>query len=206
MILKPPQLFRMMLKSIIGPGLKNHGFQIQNNSFFKTIGKNVGIVDFQKSNNKEIDKLSFTVNIGVVSYNLLKFTNQVEEIRKLDIWDAQWNVRLGQLMPEKKDTWWAIHESTNVEQLGRDLLDVIENLALPEINKYIRDDALRDLWLSGKSPSLTDLQRLMYLSYFLKTIGPIELLGKTTQELERISFNKPTAVTAKIFLEKLEKL
>jgi hypothetical protein len=206
MIQKPPQLFRMMLKSIISPSLKNYGFHIQNNSFFKTIGNNVGIVDFQKSNNKEIDKLSFTVNIGVVSYNLLKFINQEEEIRKLEIWDAQWNVRLGQLMPEKKDTWWAINESTNVEQLGRDLLDVIVNLALPEINKYISDGGLRDLWLSGKSPSLTDLQRLMYLSYFLKTIGPTELLGKTTQELERISFNKPTAVTAKVFLEKLEKL
>lgn len=202
----PTHLFRLMLNTIIEPELGIAEFRRQGNSFYKTIGSNVGIIDFQKRNKQEIDKLSFTVNIGVISITLLNFINQKEDNRKLEIFDAQWSVRLGQLMIEKKDIWWIINENMDIEKLGKEILKNIIGFAIPELDKYIHDEALRDLWLSGQSPSLTEFQRLLYLSYFLKTIGPNELLEKTILDLERISYNKPTAITATIFLEKLRKL
>jgi hypothetical protein len=202
----PTKLFRLMLDQIISPELINCEFCRQGNSFYTTRGSNIGIIDFQKSHKLEFDNLSFTVNIGVISINLLRFINQKEENGKLEISDAQWSVRLGQLMTEKKDIWWIIDENTNIDTLEKNIHKNILNFAFPELNKYIFDEAIRDLWFLGHAPSLTEFQRLLYLSYFLKTIGPTEMLEKTILDLERITYNKTTAITAAIYLEKLRKL
>jgi hypothetical protein len=91
-----------MQSTIIEPELSIYDFHRQGSSLYKTTGNNVGIINFQKSNKQEVNELSFTVNIGVVSISLLNFINQKEDRRKVEIFDAQWSVRLGQLMAEKK--------------------------------------------------------------------------------------------------------
>jgi hypothetical protein len=75
------------------------------------------------------------------------------------------------------------------------------NIGIPEIAKYIHDHNLRDLWLSDYSPSLTEFQRLLYLSVLLKEIGPIELLEPTLHKLKLVSTGKPTAISAVVCQE-----
>lgn len=196
--------FNNMLKGI-NTIIGNYAFYRDKNAFYKTEKNNLGIIDFQESHAKEKRTIKFTVNLGIVSYRLLNFFSPLRPDEKATIIDAQWRIRLGYLLPDKKDIWWTIDEQTNKDQLAEDLLKWIINLGVPIINKYINDEALRDLWLSNQSPSITGFQRLLYLTYFFKTIGPAELLEETITELRRISANKPTSLTAEIFLEKLMK-
>jgi hypothetical protein len=106
---------------------------------------------------------------------------------------------LGELS-EGRDKWWPIDVYTSVDELSVSVLDEITNFAIPEITKYLDDNELRDLWLSGVSPSLTEFQRLIFLTVFLKELGPHELLEPTLSLLKKISINKPTSLTADIHL------
>ena len=57
--------------------------------------------------------------------------------------------------------------------------------AVPEISRYVSDEALRDLWLSGRSPGLGEYERLRYLAVLLKAISPGEHLEPTLEALRR---------------------
>jgi len=153
-----------------------------------------------------VNNIVFTINVGVISQRILSFYGQDPSIKKPDIWETHWRSRIGHLMPENEDVWWSIDQETEFEKLGQSLLGKIETFLLPNLHKIISDTALRDLWLSGKAPSLTDFQRLMFLCILLKQIGPSDLVDPTINEIKRISENRPIAVTADVFIEKLRSI
>ena len=101
------------------------------------------------------------------------------------------------------DRWWTIDETTNISDLAEQIRMPLEELAIPELDAYVRDESLRDLWLTGQSPNLSPFQRLEYLSVLLKKLGPRELLKPTLDELLRISAGKPWAFFAETHIEHL---
>lgn len=76
----------------------------------------------------------------------------------------------------------------------------------PIINKYISDEALRDLWLSGQSPGISSVRRLMYLSVMLRALGPIESLNDVSRDLEYHAKGKPYSLIVRDHLEKLRSI
>jgi hypothetical protein len=204
--MEPRKLFNEMLSTIVTPSLKKMGFTKTQHAFYYSYEGNWGIIDFQKSRQSNSTETIFTINVGVASNRILTFLSKMDANKKPDIWDTQWRVRLGHLLPENHDIWWTIDQGTNIGELGQYILDNILNYALPVIHKFIRDEALRDLWLSGKSPSLTNFQRLLFLAPLLKQIGPSELLETTIDALKKESANTPSAITAEVFINKLRSL
>jgi hypothetical protein len=170
------------LIDILTPALKEKGFTKYRHRFYLRIENNWGIIDFQKSTKSTSNSVIFTVNLGIASKRILEKFSQIPEGKKPDIWDCQWQVRLGHVLGINKDLWWTINEETSIDQLSEQLKEYILDYGVPEILKYISDDSLRDLWLSGKSPSLTKIQRLRYLSILLKEIGPQNLLDTIKSE------------------------
>ena len=79
------------------------------------------------------------------------------------------------------DLWRAYQVRGQVNEIEKHVV----NLAVPMIEQYIRDEALRDLWLSGASPGETDLMRLRYLAVLLKALGPDVHLEPTLDALRR---------------------
>jgi hypothetical protein len=53
------------------------------------------------------------------------------------------------------------------------------------------DEQLSNEWLSGKSPGLTDIQRLINLSILLRSMGDIDSLLDVYKELKEKSGEKP---------------
>ena len=195
--------FRYII-SRVTPAVKINGYRKRKTDFYVHESGNWGIINFQKSTTNTSERLIFTVNLGIASSRLLHFFSVKHPESGPSILDCHWQMRLGELI-EGNDMWWSIAIGESIDQLGERLLNHIVNLAIPEIVKYLDDYALRDLWLSGYSPSLTKFQRLMYLSVFLKELGPRELLEPTLKELKRISIGKPSSFTADIHIEKLMK-
>jgi hypothetical protein len=204
--MEPEKLFNEILSTVIRPLLKEKGFIRTRNTFYYSYEGNWGIIDFQKSTQSNSSAIIFTINVGIASHRILTFFSIIDENKKPTVWDSQWNERLGHLLPEKQDIWWTIDQGTNIAELGQYLSENITNYALPAIHTFIRDEALRDLWLSGKSPSLTNFQRLLYLARLLKEIGPLDLLEPTIIALQNESAHKPGAITAEIFIKKLRSL
>jgi len=147
--------------------LKNAGFVKNGNTFRISSDESRGVINFQKSTKSTVDSITFTINLGVASKRLLKIYNP-KQIENPDIWDCHWQVRIGHLLPDNKDIWWTILAETNVDQLAQDIQKYTIKLGIPEIQKYLSDGALRDLWLTDKSPSLTKVQRLKYLAELMK--------------------------------------
>jgi hypothetical protein len=57
---------------------------------------------------------------------------------------------------------------------------------LPELIAHSTDEALRDEWLSGLSPGIGKMQRLLYLAVLVHEIGRSEKLGSVVEELRRL--------------------
>ncbi len=190
------------LLSRIASALKYRGYKKRSSNIYIQENGNWGLINFQKSTKSTSEKIIFTVNLGIASARLLRFFSVKYPENGPNLWDCHWQKRLGQLI-KGEDMWWSIESSTLIDELGENILKYIDSLAVPEISKYLDDNELRDLWLSGSSPSLTEFQRLMYLSVFLKELGPQELLEPILRNLEQISVGKPTSVTADIHIRKL---
>jgi hypothetical protein len=206
MDMKVEDLYKEMIRGVIFPPLKKLGYTKVKTSFYFRFEGNLGIINFQKSQKSDSSQIVFTVNMGIASKRILNFLSFPEEKQRPLIWDTQLRVRLGHLLWEGHDVWWTINQETTIDTLGPLFLDYVVNYCVPFIQDYITDEALRDLWMTGKSPSLTEFERLLYLSVLLKQTGPIEILETTLNELRQLTFNKPSAIRAEIFINKVKGL
>ncbi|MCW5967908.1 MAG: DUF4304 domain-containing protein [Blastocatellales bacterium] len=204
--LQPSQVFTKLLSNAVTPALKTRGWARKQQTFFLKKGENWGIINFQKSRRSSKDKIIFTINIGVASGLLLRFLSGKKDNEKPKLSDCHWKCRIGILLPGKEDKWWIIDTNTAPESLDGEILGCLTDLAVPEIETYLSDDSLKDLWLSGCSPSLTEFQRLVYLSVLLKTLGPHDLLQSIIQKLRHISESDPESFAVTYYLGKLERI
>jgi hypothetical protein len=72
---------------------------------------------------------------------------------------------------------------------------------VPEIMLYKSEDALRDLWQSGRSPGLTEGQRIICLAALLKEMGRELELRKLEDDIVSNSglTRKPFGMIASVF-------
>jgi hypothetical protein len=59
--------------------------------------------------------------------------------------------------------------------------------AVQELDSLAADEALRDLWLTGQGPSLTEFQRLRNLAVLLSVLGPEDALSRVMADLRQMS-------------------
>ncbi len=190
------------LLSFVTPALKSNQYKKRGSYFYIEKYENWGLINFQRSTTNTSERLIFTVNLGIASSRLLRFSSVRYSENGPKLWDCHWHRRLGELI-NGEDIWWTIEPRTSIDTLDEQILNHLVKFAIPEIEQYLDEVKLRDLWLSGFSPGLTEFQRLMYLSVFLKELGPHELLKPTLSKLKEISSGKPTSSTADFHIDKL---
>jgi hypothetical protein len=171
----------------VGDFLQQRGFEGRGPVFFRVRAGNWALIALQKSQKTSADAIVFTVNVGVVSERLARFFSiPLMPNRPPEAGEWHWRQRLGFLLPEGLDKWWTIKSNTRIEEVSREVERALE-LALPEVEKHIRDEFLRDLWLTGRSPGLTEVQRLKNLAVLLKALGPEDRVTPILDELRRVS-------------------
>jgi hypothetical protein len=187
---------------VFAPALRHVGFSRKGKTFYHQEQGNWGLVDFQKSTKSTADQVLFTVNLGVASTRLLRFYAGGQDVGTPALDQCHWRQRIGALLPHPEDKWWPIRAISVVDNL-EEVSDLLMRSGIPAIRKNIADEQLRDMWLSGVSPGLTDIQRLMHLTVLLQAIGPAEQLDGILQELQRVSSGKPTALLVKSHIQQL---
>lgn len=70
----------------------------------KDAGRNVALIEFQRSQKTENEHVVFTVNVGILCGEL----SEEADFRKASVMDAHLWERLGFLLPEANDKWWEI--------------------------------------------------------------------------------------------------
>lgn len=184
--------------------MKERGFSRKKLTFYRDYKDTIGLINFQKSIRSKAECVIFTINIGIISRRLYCFFKSVDnQSIDLSLDNCHLRERIGFLLTDRQDKWWAIDANTDLDFLFDKICNDIQTFALPEIQKFNDDEALRDLWLSARSPGLTDFQRLMNLTVLLKILGPSERLAPVIDELQQRVEGQLSASTAELHLKKL---
>jgi hypothetical protein len=143
------------------------------------------VIKFQKSRESTLSNVRLTLNVGVVSTVLARAAGgTLVALEAMPT--AAWHLleRIGRWTPAGDDRWWSIADEADVD-VAVDEIERALVLALDELDGMVSDEQLRDLWLSERSPGLTDGQRLVHLGELLAAIGPAELLPAVLDDLRR---------------------
>jgi hypothetical protein len=89
------------------------------------------------------------------------------------------------LMPDPDDRWWTIREDDSIETIAENVTTALVNYGLPELERVISDEGLRDLYLAGQSGWLSKRQRLARVIRLVSLIGPQERLPELLVEQQR---------------------
>jgi len=183
--------------------LKSKGFTKKGNTFYLFENNNWALLNFQKSKNSSSTRVTFTINIGVLSTALRKIIDNTDIAVKPSIEDCQWKKRIGFLLPEKQDYWWEIDNDSSLKNLIAEITKTITTFAIPEIENHISDENLEKEWLRGIAEGATEFQRYVYLTTLLK-LHKKENLALLVEELKSFSKGKPYEYAAQEHIKSLE--
>mgnify|MGYP001470858242 CR=1 FL=1 len=147
--------------------LKEFGFKKRGNNFLIDRENNIGIINFQKSQNSNSSCTIFTINLGVYC-TALKVLDPMEIKSKPMISDCHWKIRIGFLSHHMRDYWWKVDESTSLNDLGTEIALLLKDKAVPEILNHITDESLMKYWMNGVTDGLSEQQMDIYLVAMLK--------------------------------------
>lgn len=163
----PNETFNELMEAVRGR-LASAGF-VRQGKIFRIISRNnCGIIDFQRSSASSKQAILFTINLSVVCGDLME-GGLARNKKPLGI-DAHIHERIGWLLPERSDKWWKIDESTDREDLIKEISDIVLEKAVPFIERYLDTNAIIDLWESGQSPGLTEVQRQRFLTKLKRSL------------------------------------
>jgi hypothetical protein len=128
-----------------------------------------------------VEESKITLNYGV--YCGIVADAMAERIKAPTVWDTHWRERLSHAGRER---WIVVAESTSVSECAMEFSSAIEEV-LPDLLKHGSNEVLRDVWLSGRSPGLVDVRRLLYLTLLMKELGPRERLGEVIHDLRVVA-------------------
>lgn len=177
--------------------LKRHGFAKKGNTFRRRRAEVCDVISVQKSSKSVSDAAVFTVNLGVASLRLLA-RSEVES-DKCTIDDCHWRQRLGSMSPRSEDVWWTVRDDASAEAASAEVVAWLDAHGVAALDALPDDAALRDLWLSGRAPGLTEMQRLMNASLLAEALGPESAKSAVVRELKEMAKAKPLpAITARL--------
>lgn len=136
--------------------LRKSGFRKKGLRFSAHQGDASMHVDFQSSQASDRHQLKITVNLSIR-------LGQLDRDPTIFASDGHWRQRIGRFMADPRDHWWLCRNDEEARRAGEEIAAILEEAALPEMERLASDEALKALWIAGHSPGLTEHQRLEYL-------------------------------------------
>lgn len=159
--------------------LRDKGLRAKGMIFFRTADAgNVVLLAIQKSTTSTRARATVTLNYGVYC-TLLGAKLQDDASASHDVTRAHWHDRLTENGQEK---WIGVDASDSAAQCAHVILQAMHRV-LAVADEHSTSEALRDEWLAGSSPGLTDMERLLFATILVNEIGPAERLGGLVHQL-----------------------
>ncbi len=194
-------IFKELIKTLT-PLLNQLGFNKKGNNFYLELGKNYGIVNFQKSRDSTKEVILFTVNFGVYSYVLGRYG--YNDSAKPEVEQCHWQSRIGSFMPNSPDYWWKVNTSDNMIGIASNVIEAVQSIIVPEINKRLSDEGLINYWMNENYAGTTEIGRFKYLTILLKNKGDFNTLNQVVESFMQQSKGKPNASRALEHLKEIE--
>lgn len=138
------------------------------------------MLSIQSSSKSDSARALVTLNYGICSTRISARLKR-PTAATLDLSAAHWRKRLTEGGVEK---WIPIVHANSVEQNVELVIRHFDDV-LAELEQHSSDEALRDEWLTGSSPGLTPMRRMIYLLILLEEIGPEVKIAGVAEDLRR---------------------
>jgi hypothetical protein len=165
------ELLGGFLVQTVAPVLKAHGFVREDKTWYLRRTENWGIVAFQSSTSSTKDRIRFTANVGINSRILADFWSPNASRRpngRPSGGQYHWEHRIGELLPQRQDTWWTISAGGPNDLEHREVTQAITDVVIPVLERHTSEQGLLDLLLveraSGSERFLISLAVLLHRS------------------------------------------
>jgi hypothetical protein len=127
----------------LAPSLKQAGFRRNGMSFHRQNGEALQVVNVQSNRWNSGTSGSFTMNVAVHFENVAKLMPGYMPMPAVPKeYCCIVRVRVGELMPARKDHWWNVADDTNPEALAAELVTVWTAYVLPWLDTHSTVSAL----------------------------------------------------------------
>lgn len=196
-------IFREIITEVNVP-LKQMGFIKKGNSFYLEAHKNFGVINFQKSRECKKEAVKFTINFGVYSDVLGQLEYGYSNSVKPEVEQCHWEARIGDFMTSSPDYWCEAKASDDLKIVSSNVMDIVQNIAIPEINKRINDEGLVNFWMNETFAGTTEIGKFKYLTTLLKVKGDFNTLNQVVDTFMDKSKGKPNASIATEYLKEIQ--
>jgi hypothetical protein len=196
-------IFKKIITEVNSP-LKQMGFIKKGNSFYLEAHKNFGVINFQKSRESTKEVVKFTINFGVYSDVLAQLQYDYNSSVKPEVEQCHWLARVGTFMKDSPDFWWEVKVSDDLNRVASNVMDIVQNIAMPEINKRLNDDGLISCWMNEAFAGTTEVGKFKYVTTLLKAKGDFNTLNQVVETFMEKSKGKPNASIAEEHLKEIE--
>ena len=128
-----------LMRTRLAPGLRQLGFRGSGMKFgLPDEGGNHALLGLQKHPLNDAAMCRFTVNLAFFPREQWERLRVEEpwlpkEPNPNDVHPSGWTRRLGQLLDPPRDLWWSIDAASDVNAVAEEVLDLIRDIALPEL-------------------------------------------------------------------------
>lgn len=130
-----------------------------------------GLINVQSSSKSTAQAQLVTVNLAVSLGIIRKFDSPTDD-RIPHYSEGHWDSRIGHLLPERDDKWWTVASPMPDHEALEDIAGAVREIGVPTVAAHMSSIALRDLWITGPVPFLSNLRRLRQLLIVLAHNGP----------------------------------
>ena len=132
--------------------LKEQDYKKSGRYFFKEVNELIHTIDFQASKHNIPVEANFTINTGIVfPYFHEKWTGTPLP-KNIGRSATLIHRRVGHLMTEGKDFWWTVTPETNVNDVGIEIQQHLQNLIIPFLEPINTIDKCLELINSKTTP------------------------------------------------------
>lgn len=184
--------------------LKPEGYRRVRNSLYVKMDNVWGLINLQKSRKTNKDRAIFTINLGVV-YEGLRLFQGDESYGKppVNIALCHWERRIGSFLPGRPDKWWEHQTGDDPEPLVKEVVQLCQQVILPELHKVRDERRLCDEFLSKPAYGLSERLQLMILSLLLRKLGPADRYQEIIAKLRSLEDDSPAGQSVREHLAHL---
>lgn len=136
-----------LVRTSIHPVLKVQGFRRKGRTWNRLADDVIQVIDIQASQWNEGDSGRFTVNLGIFSQAVYEIVWGREPPSFVKVSDCMISCRIGTLIDcadpkeaslksEQREKWWTFDQATNLDELGKEVIELIVRCGLEVLNVY----------------------------------------------------------------------
>lgn len=207
--MNPDKAFEALLSNRLEPWFRERGFARKQRRFVKWVDRNCQVIGFRRARKTPKETYVFLADLGILSTRIWNFYVRVNASGRVK---APWNYPVTPAIPKfpvPEDCHWAtsiqepllvrayfnrpwsIRDEAEVPRLADEIENVMAEHALPALDQYVSDEALRDLWLQSSKFARFRIAHLEYLAILLSELGPLSESSSVLEKLRVVAQDKP---------------